>query len=64
MATKVIQAVAGAGKTFYITHKLGKNQRSLYITYTNGNVRNLRNELRETDKDCGMYMVRTFSKFY
>lgn len=63
MATKIIQAVAGAGKTFYITHKLGKNQRSLYITYTNGNVRNLRNELRETDKDCGMYMVRTFSKF-
>lgn len=63
MVVKIIQAVAGAGKTKHITQNLGKDQQSLYITYTNGNVKNLRDYLRETDKDCNNYMVRTFSKF-
>lgn len=63
MVAKIIQAVAGAGKTYYITHSLDNSKRYLYITYTNGNVLNLRNELTDTDKDPQKYSVITFSKF-
>lgn len=37
---KVIQAVAGSGKTYYGTHELIKDKRCLYLTFTNGNVKN------------------------
>lgn len=63
MATKIIQAVAGAGKTYYITHKLENNQRCLYLTYTNGNVKNLKRELALSEKSPEQYLVSTFSKF-
>lgn len=63
MVAKIIQAVAGAGKTYFITHKIPKDKRSLYITFTNGNVRNISKELLQSDRECSTYMVSTFSKF-
>ena len=41
MDKKLIFAVAGAGKTTYIVDNLSLNKRSLIITYTTGNYRNL-----------------------
>lgn len=63
MVTKIIQAVAGAGKTYHITHNFGNNQRCLYLTYTNGNVKNLKRELALSNKNSENYLVSIFSKF-
>ncbi|MCV3739872.1 AAA family ATPase [Lentilactobacillus hilgardii] len=63
MVAKIIQAVAGAGKTYHITHNLGNNKRCLYLTYTNGNVMNLKRELYLSEKNPSQYLVSTFSKF-
>ena len=43
MDKKVIFAVAGSGKTTYIINELSLEKRSLIVTYTNNNLRNLRN---------------------
>jgi len=63
MVNKVIQAVAGAGKTYKITHELDSNKRYLFLTFTNGNVRNLENGLLESMANPTNYYVSTFSKF-
>lgn len=63
MANKVIQAVAGSGKTYYGTHTLVNGKRCLYLTYTNGNVRNINLELRKSSNDINNCEVMTFSKF-
>ncbi len=42
MDKRVIFAVAGSGKTTYILNQLTLNSRSLIITYTNNNIKNLR----------------------
>ena len=41
MDKRIILAVAGSGKTTYIVNKLSETKRSLVVTYTNGNYRNL-----------------------
>lgn len=43
MVKKVILAVAGSGKTTHIINNLSLNERSLIVTYTNSNLRTLRN---------------------
>jgi DNA helicase-2/ATP-dependent DNA helicase PcrA len=47
MDKRVIFAVAGSGKTTYILNQLSLEKRSLVITYTNNNVRNLKNGIIE-----------------
>lgn len=65
MANRVIQAVAGAGKTYYITHNLHKNKRYIFLTFTHGNVKNIETKLNQnSDKPVDTYIqVMTFSKF-
>src|ERR1700724_4512796 len=43
MDKKVIFAVAGSGKTTYITKQLSEDQRAIIITYAINNVDNIRN---------------------
>lgn len=45
MDKRVIFAVAGSGKTTYITDNLRTDKRSLIVTYTNGNYKNLHKKI-------------------
>lgn len=63
MVNKVIQAVAGSGKTYYGTHELIKERRCLYLTFTNGNVKNINLELRNAKNNIENCEIMTFSKF-
>lgn len=45
MGNQLILAVAGSGKTTHIVNKLDLEKRSLVITYTNNNFRNLRDSI-------------------
>lgn len=47
MDKRVIFAVAGSGKTTHIINQLNIDKRSLIITYTNNNIRNLRDGILE-----------------
>ena len=46
MDKRVILAVAGAGKTYYICQHIDKQKRNLILAYTNENVENIKKELR------------------
>lgn len=63
MVHKIIQAVAGAGKTYYITNNLDSTKRYLFLTYTNGNVENIRKGLIDSKQILEKCSVSTFSKF-
>ena len=43
---KIYLAVAGAGKTYQICHNLDREKRNLILSYTNNNVLNIINELK------------------
>lgn len=45
MDKRVILAVAGSGKTYYICHELNPQKRNLIIAYTNQNIKNIYSEL-------------------
>ena len=45
MAKRVILAVAGAGKTYYICHNIKKDKKNLILAYTHENIKNIRKEL-------------------
>lgn len=45
MAKRVILAVAGAGKTYYICHKIKPQKRNLILAFTNENIHNIKKEL-------------------
>lgn len=47
MDKRIILAVAGAGKTYYICHAINPNKRNLILAYTNENIHNIRKELRD-----------------
>jgi len=47
MDKRVIFAVAGSGKTTYILNQLSLDKRSIIITYTNNNIKNLKNGIIE-----------------
>ncbi len=46
MDSKLILAVAGAGKTYKLCHDLNPNERNLIIAYTHQNLDNIRKELK------------------
>lgn len=46
MAKRIILAVAGAGKTYYICHSLQPNAKNLILAYTRENIRNIKRELQ------------------
>ncbi len=52
MDKRIIQAVAGSGKTTYILEQLSTEKRSLIITYTNDNYRNLESGIRAKFNGC------------
>ena len=45
MAKRVILAVAGAGKTYYICHKIAPTKRNLILAFTHENIHNIQKEL-------------------
>ena len=45
MAKKVILAVAGAGKTYHICHKIDPTKKNLILAYTHENIHNIQKEL-------------------
>lgn len=45
MDKRVVLAVAGSGKTYYICNKLNETKRNVIIAYTNENIKNIRKEL-------------------
>lgn len=45
MAKRVILAVAGAGKTYYICHKIDPHRRNLILAFTHENIHNIQKEL-------------------
>lgn len=63
MVTKIIQAVAGAGKTYHITNDLNDCKRYLIITYTNANTNKIKKDLLSSSLSPDQYIVSTFSKF-
>lgn len=64
MVSRIIQAVAGAGKTYAITHDmLDSSKKYLFITFTNGNAKNIREGLTDFGFPIDQYQVMTFSKF-
>lgn len=45
MAKRVMLAVAGAGKTYYICNSINPKKKNLILAYTHQNIRNIKNEL-------------------
>ncbi len=45
MGKKIILAVAGAGKTYYICHNIDPNKKNLILAFTHENIKNIRKEL-------------------
>lgn len=45
MAKRVMLAVAGAGKTYYICHEIQPDKRNLIVAFTHANIKNIQNEL-------------------
>lgn len=47
MDKRVVLAVAGSGKTYYICNNIDETKRNIIIAYTNQNIKNILNELKE-----------------
>ena len=43
MDKRVVLAVAGSGKTYYLCNILDETKRNIIIAYTNENIKNIRN---------------------
>lgn len=63
MDKKIILAVAGAGKTYYICNNVDEKKRNLIIAYTNRNVNNIEKELINNKKNNKYTKIFTFHKF-
>jgi DNA helicase-2/ATP-dependent DNA helicase PcrA len=64
MAKQVILAVAGAGKTYYICHKLDPQKRNLILAFTHENIHNIQKELCNAYKRIPeLTTVATFDSF-
>src|SRR5690625_3076658 len=62
--SKLVLAVAGAGKTYYIADNLKEQERNIVITFTNKNVENLEREIIEQyNRVPDNTLVMTFSSF-
>lgn len=64
MAKKVILAVAGAGKTYHICHKIDPTKKNLVLAYTHENIHNIQKELCDA-YECvpELTTVMTFDAF-
>lgn len=64
MAKRVILAVAGAGKTYHICHKIDPMKRNLILAFTHENIHNIQKELCNAH-GCipELTMVTTFDSF-
>ena len=61
---KIILAVAGAGKTYHICNHIDPSRKSLILTYTNGNIKNIQRELIKTYGEIpSLVTVQTFDSF-
>jgi len=61
---KLVLAVAGSGKTYYIAEKINSLERNIVITFTNRNVRNLEDEIKKQHGQIPINtIVITFAKF-
>lgn len=65
MDKKLIQAVAGSGKTTYLINQLSENSKALIITFTNNNYLNIQNRLLKkfNDNIPDNIKIYTFFKF-
>ena len=65
MAKKVMLAVAGAGKTYCICHKIDFRKRNLIIAYTHENIHNIKKELCDANNGCipELTSVMTYDAF-
>lgn len=62
--SKLVLAVAGAGKTYYIAEQLNQQERNIVITFTNRNVQNLEREIEaQYGRVPDNTLVMTFSSF-
>ncbi len=61
MAKRVILAVAGAGKTYHICHKIDPNKRNLILAFTHENIHNIQKEL--CDAHGGVPELTTVTTF-
>lgn len=62
--SKLVLAVAGAGKTYYIAENLNVEARNIVLTFTNRNVRNLEREIEtQYGRVPNNTLVMTFSSF-
>lgn len=62
--SKLVLAVAGAGKTYYIAKNINEKKRNIVITFTNRNVQNLEREIEEQyGRVPDNTLVMTFSSF-
>ena len=58
-------AVAGAGKTYYICHKIDFRKKNLIIAYTHENIHNIKKELCDANNGCipELTSVMTYDAF-
>lgn len=64
MAKRVILAVAGAGKTYHICHKIQPEKRNLIVAFTHANIKNIQKELLSAYGEIPeMTRVMTFDAF-
>lgn len=64
MAKCVMLAVAGAGKTYHICHKIQPEKKNLILAYTHANIRNIKRELVEAHGSVPeLTNVMTFDSF-
>jgi len=64
MAKQVILAVAGAGKTYYISRKIDPAKKNLILAYTHENVKNIHRELIDAHGNIPhLTTVMTFDSF-
>lgn len=65
MAKRIILAVAGSGKTYYICHSIDLNKKNLILAFTHEKLRNIRRELYDANKGKlpELTNVMTFDSF-
>lgn len=65
MDKRIVLAVAGSGKTYYIANDFKEGERVILISFTNSNVDNIRKEVRKRFNGIipGNVQIMTFDKF-
>ncbi len=64
MDKRIILAVAGAGKTYYICNKLNATEKNLIIAFTHENIKNIKKELKKAHGEIPKStIIMTFDSF-